>query len=352
MKSHVFGFALLSATAIVASAPAQAAGSLTRTFVASTGVDSNPCTIAQPCATFQAAYNAVAANGIVAALDPGKYGPLNIYQPVTINGNGWAAITAPAQGTGISINAVLGNVTLNGLEIDGAGAAYYGIDYTMYYGGNLIVNNCLLQNFVEGNGYNGAGSGLAVIAEAQGTANITVANTTFAYNGAAGIYYAGPTTYPNMNFIIDHVMATANGSGIDIVAASATGGSVLVAVSNSVLDNNGTGIALSGGLPTVEVMVSDSHIDSNTTAGVQLGSSYSPANTILRNVTINQTPNPIDMGGNATIWLSQVTLAIVPGFPSSGGIIAAPNTSNNTVYSDGTSHFGLTQVSVTTWELQ
>ena len=103
MKFHVFGSALLSAITIAASAPAQAQnGSLTRSFVSSSGVDTNPCTIAQPCASFAHAYTMVGANGIIAALDPGKYGPLTITGPVTINGNGWSAITATAEGNGIT----------------------------------------------------------------------------------------------------------------------------------------------------------------------------------------------------------------------------------------------------------
>jgi hypothetical protein len=103
MKSHAIGLALLSVTALVASAPAQAQnGTLTRSFVSSSGVNTNPCTITLPCATFAQAYTAVGTNGIVAALDPGKYGPLTISGPVTINGNGWAAITAPAQNYGIT----------------------------------------------------------------------------------------------------------------------------------------------------------------------------------------------------------------------------------------------------------
>ena len=123
MKSHVFGFALLSAIAIVASAPAQAQnGSLTRSFVSSAGIDSNSCMITAPCATFAHAYTTIGANGIIAALDPGKYGPITITGPVTINGNGWAAITGLAGGTAISITATSGNVTLSGLELDGAGA--------------------------------------------------------------------------------------------------------------------------------------------------------------------------------------------------------------------------------------
>jgi hypothetical protein len=77
--------------------PAEAAG----TLVSSAGVDSNPCTIAAPFATFAAAYAAVEADGIIAALDPGKYGPLTITMPVTVNG--WAAITGTAQGNGITV---------------------------------------------------------------------------------------------------------------------------------------------------------------------------------------------------------------------------------------------------------
>src|ERR1700679_4037231 len=126
MKSPIFGFALLSVIAVVASAPAQAQnGSLTRSFVSSAGVDTNPCTITQPCATFAQAYTKVGANGIVAALDPGKYGPIIISSPVTINGNGWAAITGTSGNDAIAIMAASGNVTLTGLELDGAGAGLH-----------------------------------------------------------------------------------------------------------------------------------------------------------------------------------------------------------------------------------
>jgi hypothetical protein len=118
MKSHLFGFTLLSAIAIVASAPAHAQnGSLTRSFVSSAALDTNACTIAAPCASFAQAYTKIGANGIIAALDPGKYGPIAITGPVTINGNGWAAITATANGASITITAGSGNVTLTGLEI-------------------------------------------------------------------------------------------------------------------------------------------------------------------------------------------------------------------------------------------
>ena len=129
---------------------------LTRTFVSSSGVDVNSCTIAAPCATFARAYTVTQSSGIIAALDPGKYGPLTITYPVTVNGNGWAAITAPAQGNGITINAGSGNVNLIGLEVDGAGAAYNGIVFNS--GSSLTVSNCIVKDFISSNGTSGNGT--------------------------------------------------------------------------------------------------------------------------------------------------------------------------------------------------
>jgi hypothetical protein len=46
----------------------------TRVFVPAQGLDSNPCTFAQPCRTFQHAHDVVAAYGEIDALDPAGYG--------------------------------------------------------------------------------------------------------------------------------------------------------------------------------------------------------------------------------------------------------------------------------------
>ena len=139
------------AAALAVSLPAHAAGTLTRTFVSSTGVDTNPCTIAAPCATFAQAYTQVVANGIVAALDPGKYGSLTITGPVTIDGNGWAAITALASGSGIKIQAGSSdNVILRGIAIDGGnGSANNGIEFDS--GASLTVTDCIARNVNDGN---------------------------------------------------------------------------------------------------------------------------------------------------------------------------------------------------------
>src|SRR5258708_995940 len=146
--THIVSHIVLPLTVLTATLalalPAQA--SLTRTFVSAAGSDANPCTITQPCATFAHAYSLTAANGIVAALDPGKYGPLTITGPVTINGYGWAAITAPAARNGITITAGgRDNVPLIGLETARAGAGYNRI--VLNPAGSLTVTNLTLQTF-------------------------------------------------------------------------------------------------------------------------------------------------------------------------------------------------------------
>ncbi len=243
MKSHAFGFALFSLTALVASAPAHAQnGTLTRSFVSSAGVDTNPCTVAQPCATFAQAYTMVGANGIIAALDPGKYGPLfNITTGLTINGNGWAAITAPGNGNGITISAGTANVTLIGLEIDGAGAGYNGI--VLNAAGSLTVTNCTLQNFAYNPSVFPSGYGIA-LQPTSGTLDFAITNTTVSNNSNIGISYEPPNnSSPSAKGVIDHVVASANGSGaIVVITVGASSGTTTIAVTNTIVSGSGDGI--------------------------------------------------------------------------------------------------------------
>src|ERR1700681_167338 len=175
----VLPLTLLTATLALA-LPAQA--SLTRTFVSSAGSDANPCTITQPCATFAHAYSLTPASVIVAALDPGKYGPLTITGAITINGNGWAAITAPAAGNGITITTAGASdkVTLTGLNIDGAAAGYNGV--VLNSAGSLTVTNCTLQNFAYDGTHPTTGNGI-LMQPTAGTLAFTITNTTASNNG-------------------------------------------------------------------------------------------------------------------------------------------------------------------------
>jgi hypothetical protein len=245
MKSHVFGFALLSSAVIIAGAPVQAAGTLTRTFVSAAGSDGNLCTITAPCASFAAAYAAVAADGIIAALDPGKYGPLTISMPVTVNGNGWAAITATAEGNGITINAGTGNVILTGLEVDGAGAGYNGIVFNT--GTSLTVSNCIVKDFVGQTPDGPTGNGI-LIQPTSGTPNFTIVNTIAVNNAGDGIAYLPASGSATATGAIDHVVATNNSfAGVSVNLGYAANAFATVSISNSVASNNGnTGISVVG----------------------------------------------------------------------------------------------------------
>ena len=243
---------VIAAMTLVLSQPVQAAGTLTRTFVSSAGSDHNPCTTAQPCATFAAAYNAVEANGIVAALDPGKYGPLTITAPVTINGNGWAAITGAAAGNGITINAGSGDVILSGLEIDGAGAAFDGIVFNS--GTSLTISNCVVKDVVVNSNDNSGTSGAGIwIAPTSGTLSITIVNTVVSNNASEGILYYPLSGNATAEGAIDHVVITNNAFGFTVNSSLTSGGSAAFTISNSVVSNNsGDGIYINGATTTID----------------------------------------------------------------------------------------------------
>jgi hypothetical protein len=296
MKSHVVGLALLSATAIVAGAPAQAQnGSLTRSFVSSTGVDSNPCTTTQPCATFAQAYTKITANGIIAALDPGKYGPLAISGPVTVNGNGWAALTAPANSNGITINAGSGNVTLTGLEIDGAGAGSFGV--LVNSSGKLDIMDCKIEDF-SSTGANGF-----YVPPTASVSNVTITNTHVS-NNYVGLGLSGNLI--DLFVTMDHVTVTGSPSLFGGVAVNAADDSVFLTISNSTFTDNNIGIK-SGGIDG--------------------------ANLYLSNLVFGGNNISMFLNGNSALYLSRVvSMANHSDIQISGN--------NNPVYSDSTNHIG------------
>jgi hypothetical protein len=299
---------LSAALALAVTLPAHAQnGTLTRSFVSSTGVDTNPCTITQPCGTFAVAYTKISANGIIAALDPGKYGPLTgtsaITSGVTINGNGWAAITAPANGNGITINAGTGDVVLIGIEIDGAKTANngimlnsansltvtncfiwqmasYGIDFASTTASTLTVSNSILNdNVAAGVLVQPTGNATATFDRVQAnnnkfdgilvsgmnspssaTVNATAFESVASGNGNIGFYaYSGGSTNAPTTLMVSHSAATNNGYGAEAEYAGAT-----IYLANSTLSGNTNGWAVTGagGLGVVE-SYGDNYIDGN-----------------------------------------------------------------------------------------
>src|SRR5262245_20417609 len=120
----------------------------TRVFVAAQGLDSNPCSFAQPCRTFQKGHDTVAAGGEIDVLDPAGYGSVVINKAISIQAHGFAGVTVGSGETAITINANPNDaVNLTGLLIEGAGVGKYGIVFNS--GKSLSIENCMVRNLTD-----------------------------------------------------------------------------------------------------------------------------------------------------------------------------------------------------------
>src|SRR5580692_8086509 len=160
-----------------------------RTFVASYGSDSNPCTFGSPCKTFQGAYSVTSPGGEVTAIDSAGFGALAISSAITITSPDGveAGIVAAVGGAAITITAGSGDaVVLRGLTLNGSGTAYDGI--VLNSAGNLTVTNCVIQDFVKNGSDDTTGNGI-LIQPQSGTVQVAVTNTILVDNGFTGMSY-------------------------------------------------------------------------------------------------------------------------------------------------------------------
>lgn len=129
---------------------AQGAVAQVRTWVASNGLDSNPCTRIAPCRNFAAAINAVAAGGEVVALDSAGYGAFTIDKDVqVIAPEGVHAAIAPTDpAASVLIVSPAQRVVLKNLVFVSHGSMY-GI-YNDYSFARAHISDCTLLNYSYG----------------------------------------------------------------------------------------------------------------------------------------------------------------------------------------------------------
>jgi hypothetical protein len=274
-KTTVMATALaLAVTLPVVSAQAQAI----RTFVSTTGSDSNPCTIIEPCRHFSAAVAATSVGGEVDALEPGAYGSFTISQAVTIEGQGWSYVAPSATGIAITINAVSGKVVIHGVSLNGVGATGATNGIAFFSGGSLTVTDCVVENFTE-NGIN--------IVPSAGTTNAIISTTNVLNNGFDGIHIA-PTASAIVQFSIAQTNASSNGDDGIHLATGTFDTRVQGMIAGTHIDFNGNnGIT---GIDNVYVVVKDSFVFNNTNNGLlaqNLGYGVAPgsgAGVVLDNV--------------------------------------------------------------------
>ena len=230
---------IVLASLLAAVMPARATGPM-KVWVAGTGSDLNPCTLAQPCRTFQHAHDTLAPGGEISVLTPGDYGPLSISMAVSVtnDGAGEAGVYAgpPSEIAAIYISANRGDVIgLRGLIIDGQGVGLEGI---AIFGVSAVhIQNSVVRNFSAG----GFCCSFGIAFTVQTSTQLFVSDTAF-YNNGEGILIASQLADSSANVVLDRVHLDNNVVGL-FVNNQATVNTLQVVLRDSIVSgNDGDGI--------------------------------------------------------------------------------------------------------------
>ena len=220
MLQRIFASATVALVVSIVSS-VDAAATAQRTFVASTGNDAAPCSLAQPCRGFARAITQTNAGGEVIVLDSAGYGPVTITKGVSIIAPTgiYAGITV-FSGDGVTVNAPGGTVVLHGLSINGQGGAN-GVN--LLDASRLRIESCVISKMgVDGVMHSASGGALVII------------DTVVRDNGASGI--GGDS---NATVVLDHVRSEHNGTH-GFYMAAIFGGEGNASISDSVFALNGS----------------------------------------------------------------------------------------------------------------
>jgi hypothetical protein len=233
----------LGASSLVAAAP--------RTFVSTSGLDTNPCSRPLPCRGFAAAVTQTQSGGEIYVLDSGGYGSVSVAQAITIRADGVSAGISVLPGfDGVDVNVASGDVvTLHGLTINGLG----GNDGVLFVaGGTLHLEDVTVANMsIDGVEMTAAGEldvldstlrdnfandGLRVHPTGGAAAIVSVDGSRFEGNNAGVIIEDG------VNAIVRNSLAASNRSLGFVAEAGSTGRSDLM-LESCVSSGNGHGVS-------------------------------------------------------------------------------------------------------------
>jgi len=272
MTRTAFIFTLLAVLfCLLPAAPAQAQAA--RTFVSAAGSDSNNCiNVATPCRHFAAAYAATAAEGEIDVLDPANYGALTISHGISVEGHGWASVSAVSGEASITINGG-DKINISGVILDGGGVANNtGIQFNA--GGSLTVRDSVIRNF-----------------------------------GAGGINFQPSASSPSQLSVSNTLVSDTDNNGIQIIPSGS--GTIAGVLDHVEMENNLDGLYVSTSTQTINVTVSDSVSANNRIVGIAgFSNGGTTVNIMVRNSTIaNNKSNGLSVGGaGAQIWVTRSTI--------------------------------------------
>jgi parallel beta-helix repeat protein len=299
------------AAAILLLSVALPAHALFRTYVASTGSDVNPCTIAAPCRLLPAALGEVDSGGEIWMLDPANYntGKVTITKSVSIlampgtigsvvangdhaieiNGNPLFAISVALRN--LNVRNLSGNNN-SGVRITSASRVViedceiHGVDDGIYNGSNaadLVVKNTTIRDMTS-NGIFVDSVAMAVIDRTtvigkvstigiwvRGGSHATISNSTVAGHGSIGIWVYGSNNTTVASIADCHV--TGNRDGIAVYGWT-SGESSRAAITRTVInasDTRGILVNVNGGIATVDL--DQSSITNTNGSGVEISGS-------------------------------------------------------------------------------
>ena len=221
----VLGFLAFAAT------PASAQA--TRTWVSGVGDDANPCSRTAPCKTFAGAISKTAPSGEINCLDPGGFGAVTITKSISLLCEGviGGVLVSGTNGIVVAANAT-DVITIRGLDIDGILTGLDGIRFNS--GAALHVEKTRIYGFAQ-NGIN---------FQPSATSKLFVDDSYISENGNSATF-----------------------AGIQI---RPSGGSAIVAINNTQIQNNGFGIIADGSATsgTIRGAVRNSMVAGNVHNGI------------------------------------------------------------------------------------
>jgi hypothetical protein len=302
--TQISGFRNALAFAAALLLPAAAQAQLFRAYLAPTGLDTNPCTLAAPCRLLPAALAAVASGGEIWMLDSANYnsGTVNITKSVTILAVPTALGSVVASGgSAISIATAGVKVALRNLVIvpvPGAGGIH---GVFMSAGTSLTVENCVIANLPQ----------VGILVDAL--AILRVADTTIRDNGSYGIALLN-----GARGTVTRSAVSGNASHGIYVTGTTSATLTTADIADTTVDGNAIGIYAwsQNASATVEVSVHDSRAVGNAVYGAAAQSAFGAAAKLsASNNMISNNGNGIAASSTGSkVWLSGNTVTDNTGY--------------------------------------
>ncbi len=231
-----------------------AAATAQRTFVASDGVDGNPCSLPAPCRSFGAAIAQTNDQGEIVVLDSAGYGKVTITKSVTIVAPPgiYAGISVFAGDDGVTVNAPSGVVVLRGLKINGQGGNN-GVNFVQ--GAELRVEGCDIAGMSQ----------RGINAELTPGAAIYIRDTTVGRGSTVpfgtGIWLSGPG-----HASLERVAVTGISGGTGIAIQDGPD----AALREVVVERNGIGVFVQAGFANINLSIDASQVFANEQDGIRV----------------------------------------------------------------------------------